>query len=813
MALLQTLNEYIKLNPIFLTLRNIGILIILGFICYRFLFSQKGKWLRERFPLLKQLGLRNEIRSLLRKGEYAQAGEYYLAWGLHQEAIKTFMDGQLFGRAADVYLMRNQREKAAGLYEKAGQFEKAAQLYIERKDFQKAEENLSKVGKEGNLAKLYEQMGSKSLAAASYLKQGRIADAIKLLVDQKDFKKAAETLKALYDDPNAMLTKETGFNNRADLARRCGALFVQANLYDEAAKIFTNEKLFKEAGEAYAAAKEYEKAIECFNKGDHFFQAAEIYYQMGRHQQGALLEAEGFIRAGDDEKAAQCYIKAGDYAKAGDVYRNVNDFLKAGEMYEKAREYALAGSMFTDAEQFERAGVMFEKAKKPDEAIEAYGKAENFARQVALLEKGDRFFEAAENYHRRGLKDEAMQMLGKVGDDSPNFKKARALEGKIFMEMGKLSEAKAKLEEAISNINNISNENIGTIFDLARVSEKLGAQSQALFTIEKMLAEDFLKKQGAGAEVQLEDMKRKLGTMLTRSSRASSAKSPEFADTAALAGGGETAPTAGVSQVKRYVPIKEIGKGGMGIVYTARDSVLDRIVALKVLPANLKKNKQAVATFMREAKSAASLNHKNIVTVHDAGMQEGEYYIAMELIDGKTIKEIVKQNKRLALRSTYAVLKQLMEGLQYAHKRKIVHRDLTTNNIMWSRDKLVKIMDFGLAKVVRDLQSEQSIIGGTPSYMSPEQTLGNPIDHRTDLYSLGVCLFEMTTGELPFKKGNLGYHHVHTKPPDPSTLVAGLPAALTALILKCLEKEPAKRPQSVEEVQERLSGEAEFTSA
>ena len=164
------------------------------------------------------------------------------------------------------------------------------------------------------------------------------------------------------------------------------------------------------------------------------------------------------------------------------------------------------------------------------------------------------------------------------------------------------------------------------------------------------------------------------------------------------------------------------------------------------------------------------------------------------------------------MRSVYAVTKQLLEGLSYAHKRNVVHRDLTTNNIMWNREKLVKIMDFGLAKVIQDLQSEQSIIGGTPSYMSPEQTLGNPIDHRTDIYSLGVCLFEMSTGELPFRKGNLGYHHVHTSPPSPAEKNPNLPDALVAVTLKCLEKSPDKRPKDVDEVMNRLLSEEEFAA-
>ncbi len=809
-ALYQSITEFIELHPILLSLRNLVLFGIVVAALYLFIFSRHGGGLREKLPFLRNLGMHRQAKRLISKGEYAQAGELYLTAGMFKEAVQTFTDGQLYGRAADVYLAKNQKQRAAALYEKAGQFEKAASLYLEKRDFEKAEENLSKIGKEEQLAALYEQQGSKSLAAGSYLKLGRIQDALRIYVELKDFKTAADILRKLYNDANTSFDEATGFKSRQELVKRCGELYIEAELYDEAAALFIAEELFKEAGEAYAKAKQFEKAIEYFNKGDHFFAAAEIYYQLGQHQQAASVEAEGFIREGNEAQAAQCYIKAGDYAAAGDVYRNMVEHQKAGEMYEKAKEYALAGNMFSKVDEYERAGLCFEKAKKYDEAIDYYGRAENYARQVALMEKQEKFYLAAHNYYQRGLFDEARSMIEKVPADHEDFKKATALAGKMLLEEGNLSAAKQKLEEAVSSVKEISSDNIGAIYDLARVSEKLGEDSRALYTIEKMLAEDLLQ----GSEDPLEDMKKKIGTMLTKVGRSSSVMQyPEFAESGELKVTKESTSAETAKGEQRYLPIKEIGKGGMGIVYKARDSVLDRVIALKVLPANLKQSKQAVATFTREGKSAASLNHANIVIVHDAGIQDGDYYIAMELIDGMTIKDIIKKNKRLSLRSVYAVTKQLLAGLEYAHERKVVHRDLTTNNLMWNRNKQLKIMDFGLAKVVRELQSEQSIIGGTPSYMSPEQTLGNPIDHRTDIYSLGICLFEMCTGVLPFRKGNLGYHHVHTEPPDPKSRNPALPDSLCQLILKCLKKDPAQRPQSVEEVRQWLAKDPEFEAA
>ena len=157
----------------------------------------------------------------------------------------------------------------------------------------------------------------------------------------------------------------------------------------------------------------------------------------------------------------------------------------------------------------------------------------------------------------------------------------------------------------------------------------------------------------------------------------------------------------------------------MGIVYKAEDTVLERVVAYKVLPDALKENPQALKNFLREAKSAAKLNHPNIVTVYDAGEQDGIYYIAMEYVDGSTLKEIVKHRGPISPGGIVHVLAQMCEGLAFAHDKKIVHRDVKTANTMWTRDRKAKIMDFGLAKVVEEVRNHTTVVSGTPYYMSP----------------------------------------------------------------------------------------------
>jgi serine/threonine-protein kinase len=172
----------------------------------------------------------------------------------------------------------------------------------------------------------------------------------------------------------------------------------------------------------------------------------------------------------------------------------------------------------------------------------------------------------------------------------------------------------------------------------------------------------------------------------------------------------------------------------------------------------------------------------------------------MEYVEGTTLKEIIRRKGPISPSGVLHVLMQISEALAYAHEKKVIHRDIKPANAMWTRDKKAKLMDFGLAKVVEDARNVTTVVAGTPYYMSPEQTLGKNVDHRTDIYSLGVSIFEMATGTVPFKEGNIPYHHVHTAPPEVTDIRPDLPPILSQIVSRCLEKDPANRYQSAKEI-------------
>ncbi len=488
-------------------------------------------------------------------------------------------------------------------------------------------------------------------------------------------------------------------------------------------------------------------------------------------------KSEGF------KETAGFFERAGSFYKAAEIYRELGDHRSAAHMYEKAHDFNMAAHMYLTIDDIDQCAQAYERAKKYELASKYYGQVGNILKQNEMYEKLGKYYALGKNYFRSHKLDEAIIVLQKVETSSGDFKKASHLLGKIFMAQKRFGAAIISLDKAISG-EEINKRNCKSFYLLGRSYEVDNRLDKALIIYEKILGEQFDYLDVLG---RIDSIKKRIEEQKEAEEKAKEAA--RF-----------IIPSKIESEKKpRYKKIKEIGRGGMGTVYEALDTVLDRTVALKVLAANLQKDQKVVETFIREAKSAARLNHINIVTVYDAGIQEGSYYIAMELIDGSTIREILK-NRRLSIGSVIGLLKQITRGLEYAHKNSIIHRDLTTNNIMLTANKIVKIMDFGLARVIKHLMSEQSIIGGTPSFMSPEQVEGDPIDHRSDIYTLGVSIFEMSTGEVPFQKGDLGYHHLHTSPREPKLINPKIPDFLNTMILKCLEKNPNNRFQSVGEI-------------
>ena len=256
------------------------------------------------------------------------------------------------------------------------------------------------------------------------------------------------------------------------------------------------------------------------------------------------------------------------------------------------------------------------------------------------------------------------------------------------------------------------------------------------------------------------------------------------------------------SQLGRYKILAELGRGAMGVVYTAQDPELDRVVAIKTIDMALEEGEKAQyeARFRQEARAAAGLNHPNIVTVHDIGRSGDIAFMAMEYIEGVELRTLLEPGKPLAPAQAISIAAQIAEGLAYAHEHGVVHRDVKPRNIMVLPDGHIKITDFGIARMRSSAaQTQAGTLMGSPRYMSPEQVSGQRADHRSDLFSLGVVLYEMLAGAPPFAGENvtaLMYQIVHVAPPAPSVAAPAVPEVLDVIVAKLLAKPLEDRYQA-----------------
>ena len=256
-------------------------------------------------------------------------------------------------------------------------------------------------------------------------------------------------------------------------------------------------------------------------------------------------------------------------------------------------------------------------------------------------------------------------------------------------------------------------------------------------------------------------------------------------------------------RVSHYEVIEKLGGGGMGVVYTARDTGLDRLAALKFLPPHLSANAHARARFIHEAKAASALDHLNICTIYEIGeTDDGQLFIAMACYDGLTLKKKIK-NGALSLDEALGIAVQMARGLSKAHGKGIVHRDIKPANVMVTSDGVVKILDFGLAKMADVQLTKTGTTMGTVAYMSPEQAQGEAVDARTDVWSLGVVLYEMLTGARPFRGDYdqaIIYSILHEDPTPMTEGNPGLPEELDHVVAMCLEKEASLRYPSADDL-------------
>ena len=661
----------------------------------------------------------------------------------HLEAtIEPMLAKKQYDRVAEIYVSLNRPEEAARYFLKAG-------------DKRRAAEQLAKTGKTLKAAKLLQKAGDHATAGRFFAGKGKHTAAGKAYEKAGDWATAA---------------REYGEAGKVRDAARAYAAYFEQTADTTDAKIKNAEACYRvlETDRARKKLPEHSRTTlltvlaEVFGAAKHYGLAATLFQEAG----DPARAADVYMRAGKFQEAAQCMRAAG---------RNQDAQRVMGRFYEGLERWPEAGAAYAQGGEFRRAGDCFARANDRLHAAQSY-------------EKAGEFYRASVGYIQSKQHKVALRALKQISEGDPNYDHSRLLVGRCYYELKDYEMCAAALENQLSS--RVAQKNVEYFKMLADVYDKLNKGDEALSILRKVKT----------VSVKADDIDEQISSIQTRMSRLATSGAETHITGARPAG-----PTAEMTLVakalgQRFTLERELGRGGMGVVYLARDTQLDRPVALKFLGSMVDGSDEFRERFLREAKTAAKVNHPNIVAIYDIGADRGKVYIAMEYVDGPSLHRLVRAKGRLMPKTAVSIIGQATVALAAVHEAGIIHRDIKPDNILIARGGLVKLTDFGLAKGEGPRLTQADQVLGTPCYMSPEQARGGKLDARSDIYSMGLVLHEALTGVTYFSEGDVMQRQQEEMPPLPSTYAEDIPKAVDEVVMKCVAKDPNQRFQTAQQL-------------
>ena len=714
-----------------------------------------------------------------------QAAVLYRKLGEDLKAAHAFLEAGHMVDAAAAFVDAGDVRRGAELYEQEGKSQQAAELLEEIGDRARAGELFAKIGLFLKAAECYQKHGDFLTAGEIYEKSGRIREAAASFAKASDFTRAA----ALYSGRVAELTRD-GYlppQRRSELdtaARGAAHFFEKAGEKDEAVDVLVRAERYEQAAELCEQLERFARAAELYQEVRNNKKAAEMYARAGDDLLAAKLEAEHHLDHGNDDAAAESLMRSGDTMAAAELFDRSGRFDRATECWEALEAWPQAAEAAARAGLDDKAALYFERAGESARAAELYLDLGIFDKAAPLFAAVERFYEAAQAASEANAEREMLQYLQQVPEEDASYNEAVVILARAFIRRGWGSMAVERLEAVLAG-QTVEADNLALWDPLAEALEDIGELKRAEELLRKIMSVSY----------NYADTDQRHRRLLEKIAEE---KQRESSFNGMLVAGKSS--DEGAVDGNRYKLDELIGKGGMGEVYRAFDRLLSRPLAYKVLSSKLARDPTARDQLLQEARAAAALNHPNIITIHDLGIQDGRAFICMELVEGESYASILKREESLPIAEVMHLIVSACQGLEHAHHRGIVHRDIKPSNILLTKEHRVKILDFGLAQPIQTDDESSGFYGGTPKYIAPEQARGEATDARTDLYSFGAMLFELIAGRAPFIEDNLIQHHLHTPPPPLKSVAPFVSDELNQLVGLCLAKEPSARFQSAGEL-------------
>ena len=771
--------EELLSNPLVKLAFIMAILLLILKIVYQILRTAKISAFQNRsffeaffYLLAKNAYMDRDARRLRKLHQFLKSGKVYEESGEYRKALQVYEEGQEYDVMGELLEKLGKESEAIEAYKKSGNSDNLVKLLLKRKNVEAAGTVLENSNRFQEAAELYYNYERYDKAAQIYEKKGFYKKAAYIYEKGGNIKKAAANFEKWFVTSFDTAIGYQGSKQLEQELIKAVDLYTQLNELEKAYELLFKYGKFEKAADVAVKMNRISDAAKNYERAQLPLKAAEMYEKLDQPKIAYLLRGEHAFAKGSTLEAAEWFLKGEDYTRAAELFEWDKKFAKAAHCYFMNQNFLGAAENYLKDGNEEEAAKMFEMGREWKMAANISLKYGKFQKAGELYENAQEYFKAGASFIKVDDDRRALANFQLVPIDSPDFNTAITHMANIFLKNRKPQLVIEKIEKLLGD-NPIDKSNIEWFYVLGQAYENAGNFKKAFEIYQMILTEDYSFRDVHQKIKDVESLIQKYKEMELISEDSS----------------------------ERYRIVEKIGEGGMGVVFKAEDTVLKRIVALKILNKTLVADKRNLERFFSEARSTASLTQANIVTVYDVGQIKDDYFISMEFIEGDNFMNLIRRKKVFSPSQVVFIAIKLFKALDYSHRKGIIHRDIKPHNIMITKQKEIKIMDFGLAVILGDQKKgESGVITGTPYYMSPEQIQGIPVDHRTDIYSSGATLFHLTTGHVPFKGENIFYQHLFDPVPPIKKFRNDVPEKLCYIIEKCMEKKREQRFQSAMEV-------------